>query len=183
MGTDVHVMLGRVNKKEQDTAVIESTATEIALLGNLKVAFGDIELQECDRGITPDRCYALFGWLADITGDVKPMVDSETLYDQTDKFLRWIESEYEKANPNRHHTGSDYLYDFGMMNLGGYFYPVKALVEYDYDQVCMKRIGFGDDYGPDPEGCTYRQRFNKSWFAFLDYLVKEKWDFVVFNFG
>jgi hypothetical protein len=198
MGADIHITVGRVNAKMLPAPADEEAGTALALFDNRKIQFGDFEFtSNIPREADINRNYALFAFLANVRGDVKPLMELERLEEATDQFLRWLNDEHVKqldvpvgwwGGHERDLIGDYAIYDVG--DHSRVFYPVQVLLNFDYDQVALVEDDndTGRDfskpplYFPNKDNETYREWFGETYFNFLNWCVRDNWQFAIFGF-
>lgn len=195
MGTDIYISLGSIKRNSKTETLSEHTDTDssiVLFLNDNNVGFGDIRIEYFDADTDdvnhPRRDYDLFSFLADArtgTEGVKPMLDVQELRKNTRKFLDWLYREKLKTLDGDELSKSDFYWNLGLQDYGYVFYAVSVLTGFNYDQVALVKdriVNTDPSYIPHPEGKTYRQIFDKRWFEFLNMLVRDDWDFVIFSF-
>lgn len=198
MGADIHITVGRVNRpllEVQEPKQSEGTA--LAIFDNRRVRFGDIELSsDIPREVDLYRNYALFAFLANVRGSVKPIMELGRLMEATRQFVEWLNDEHYRieGEENRKAGGwygsiDEYIGDYGRYDVGEHsrvFYPVAILVGFNYDEVLLIEDDQSDFKDPrylrDPENTTYRECFGEQYFKFLNWCVASNWQFVIFGF-
>jgi hypothetical protein len=194
MGTDVHIVLGRINMQaiaNRPTQVSNSTA--LALFNQ-----ANIEAEDFIFGEVPDeydlyRNYQLFGWLGTHRGDLRPYYEGHQRQDKTVEFLNWVNRKL-LENSQKEHRDEELFDKYYFGDHSFIIFGVKPLLEFNYDEV-VERINYDveDDpsfdwvnpvytYYRDPEGVTYRAAFGEQYFKFIEYCEREGWHFIVFGF-
>jgi hypothetical protein len=194
MGADIHTTVGRVNKRiagPTEPAAAEGTA--LAVFNDKRFRFGDFEFtSEIPHEVDLNRSYSLFSFLAGVRGSLKPVVPKNVLTEATEQFLKWLNDEHVRqlGKPQGwySHEG-DFIGDYAQYDVGEHsrvFYPVPVLLNFDYDQVAELENEGSDWRNPtyfrDPSGETYRQHIGDQLHTFLNWCVKENWQFVIFGF-
>lgn len=182
MGVDMWAAVGRIKPVKRDHGM------QHPIFGNRILAYEDFELYSGDETNLPrNRC--LFDWLGDNFPQLETLPDLELKQKQTQMLIKWLNEEYAKPEaktfPNDFTDeapvliGNDDIFD-PVHFLGDRCHTlhfIKDLVEFDYDQLAKSEI--------QRLSCmTYREIFTEwdgTWFEFLDWAVKEKWEFAIFG--
>jgi hypothetical protein len=193
MGADIHITVGRVATKMLPRPMEQATGTALAVFDNRKIRFGDFEFtDDLPKEADINRCYALFAFLANVRGSVKPIMELDELMAATDQFLTWLNNEHTKRlDAPKGCYQKDFIGDYAEYDVGDWgrvFYPIQVLRAFDYDQVALvEDEGLEDPnssavYFLDKDGQTYRDMFDETYFNFLDWCLRENWQFAIFGF-
>lgn len=194
MGADIHTTVGRLNVRMLTGPTEQVKGTELALFNNRRLHLGDFEFtDDIPNDVDLNRSYSMFGFLAGVRGKVKPIMPQDALQEATSKFLSWVNGEHNKLESEKHSWysgGRDLLIgDCATYDVGEHsrvFYPVQVLLGFDYDQVVEleNEDSRWDNptYYRDPKGETYREYIGDQLHTFLDWCVRENWQFVIFGF-
>lgn len=210
MGCDIYTTLGRI-KPLAIGHTRSSTALVIEGLSKEPLDFSQFEFMDyCEncRDNEPEsdsrylfRDYDLFSWLAAIRGDLAPVVENmEKLKGITSEFTRWANKEdrrikdeeagleevtspgwfsYHGSWRDNNINGDHSLVLYPLLFLKGYDYsaPVRVRPKGEYDDLAfyLKRV-------EEFQGKTYRDIFPDYYFAFVDWAIENRWDFVIFSF-
>lgn len=201
MGADIHITVGRVNRRltneaeEEINAVGPVAGTELAVFNNRRFQFGDFEFDsDIPNEVDLDRNYQLFAFLAAVRGSVRPIIPQEALQQATNDFVNWINKEFRriegKPEPHGWYREPDELIgDYGKYDIGEHsrvFYPIQVLVAFNYDEVAI--VEHPDSPYDNPiyirheKDYSYRDMFGDQYFRFLQWCVVTNWQFVIFGF-
>lgn len=198
MGADIHITVGRVTRPLAAPAETnEETGTALTVFNNRRVHFGDIELDsDIPREVDLYRNYALFAFLANVRGSVKPIMELAALQEATQKFIDWMNTEHYRIEREEikklggwYSDPDQFIGDCATYDVGEHsrvFYPIALLVGFNYDEIALVEnedvISTDPHYMRDPNGETYRDMFGTQYFKFLNWCVAENWQFVIFGF-
>lgn len=194
MGADVHVVLGKINMQAiENRRKAGSTCTEVALFRGMNVDAEDFQMMDVPDDYDLNRNYALFSWLANVRGDLKPIDPDGVRSAQTNEFLRWLDSKLiakQKANGVSLQGRAGYYDELeDNLDLGDHsriIHTVNYLRRFDYDQIAEVDDEVDDafkmQYIRPIDGWTYRTYFGEQYFKLLDFCDREGWHFILFGF-
>lgn len=190
MGADIHIVVGRINLAAIENRPIlpkESQSTALALFNPQRDIRGeDFDLWDLDEEFEVDRHYGLFSFLANVRGNVKPLLPVEERREKTSKFLHWLEQQ-QNVKQVGWYSDAPFMYQYDFGDHSRIIHLVRDLLEFDYDQVVLMEDPKSDFDNPiyfrHEEGMTYREMFaGAGWFKFLDYCKSEECHFAIFGF-
>ncbi|MNQ39188.1 hypothetical protein D3C85_527920 [compost metagenome] len=198
MGADVHIVLGKINIQaiEDRRKAGTSTCTEIALFKDMQVSHEDFILVNVPPEWDLGRNYALFAWLANVRGSVRPIENEGVRKEQTWEFLKWLDNKRiaDQRAAGVSSQGRAGYYDEleDSLDLGDHsriIHSVNYLKSFDYDRVAE----VDDDENPESTwdnpiwmkpigGETYRELFGEQYFGLINHCVTEGYHFILFGF-
>jgi len=189
MNIDVHIVLGKIQRKKNRASYSLMPACEDAEPGKIDAKVNDtraedIALMELPEELHLPRNSYLFTWLAGFTELIKPIVEVLPLREQTLKFLRWLDA-CNNASVPAYGSFSSVFDDYDLGEHSRVLYLVNNLRAFDYDQLAIAEelpSPYPDTAGLSVGGETYRELLGKEYFKLLNYCQTEGWDFIIFGF-
>jgi hypothetical protein len=197
VGADIHITVGRINKPMLTGPEEQAAGTALALFNNKHFQFGDFEFDsDIPNEVDLYRNYSLFSFLSAVRGKLRPIIPLSDLRGATDKFIQWINAEHRKLEAPKDGSwpmyAEDLIGDCARYDVGEHsqvFYPIPVLVGFNYDQPVELesedsdcRSSYRTYYRSNDPDDTYRAHVGDQFFKFLEWCVRENWQFVIFGF-
>lgn len=202
MGCDIHLALGKIKQlaightsNEHALMIPELSKTPVVYSQFEFLNYGDVTDWEADRHRRVSRHYQLFAWLANVRGELEPLMREKNaqLNELARRFVEWATGEQQRVCDEAGIARGDYEEHFDYKYVDGdhshMVYPIPFLRDFDYNQQVRLRPAEsweGDDYRAELvkhyQGKTYRDIFPAGWFGFLDWAFENGWHFTIISF-
>lgn len=190
MGVEARVLLGRIKTPTEPPKEHTETGIGLEIFQTSQLRYEDIEFADLPEHIEINRNSKLFGFLAGVRGDTKPLYDGYDRKSQTQAFMKWCDEQRnnDHPEPKGYYSFSDNSftehYDLGEHSF--ILHSVAVLAAFDYDQIA--EIKDENNQSKEPvyyrpmTGNTYREMFSGSFFDLITYCQEQGFQFIIFGF-